>query len=115
MESDYRKEPVVAAYIDGMCWDNYPLIGMIGQVLHNQIRDKPFVLGFTMVGRNFQEGGAEHLGVRLVKIWEVLRTKGFEPIDTTFHDSCRIYRSTGNKQDIATCFAVRRNSATIMC
>ena len=106
METDFRDAPLVGAYIDGMSADNDSLQGMIEQVMYNARRDEPFVLGFTMVGRNFTEGKAVPLAVRIVRMWEYVREKSFQPLDRTWNRACRVYRSSKG-QDIATCFFLR--------
>jgi len=79
---------------------------MIEHALMKQVRRAPFVLSFTLVGRNFQEGGEDPLTCRVVKMWNWATQKGFGPVDATLHRSCRVYK--GNKELISTCFMVRR-------
>jgi hypothetical protein len=107
LEQDWRDVTFSAAYLDGMCCNNDSLFGMIDTVLDRAKYAEPFMLGCTLIGRNFTEGHSVKLPVRLLHLWEYVRSRDFVPLQRSWTHACRVYRSTKGTE-VATCFFVRK-------
>ena len=76
LDEDYADKQIVGAYLDSTSGDPHVLQGMIDVVCSKSRRGK-LAVAYTMVERNFVQGGAREFTKRVLEMSDYMRGKGF--------------------------------------
>lgn len=76
LDEDYADKQIVGAYVDSTSGDPHALQGMIDAVCSKSRRGK-LAVAYTLVERNFVQGGAREFTKRVLEMSDYMRGKGF--------------------------------------